>query len=639
MNVVVIAKAGQNFRQLACIRSRSEHELRFATRFQYEEWAAKTNRLDNPFPFILTCLVLGFTFVPSIGYDAANNTISKRRFDNELEIKQPHLVFDITDLKQIRYCFLLMGSFAWRFLDQQNTPRMTPLSASVFFTGGHHARKGVEATLYQNYDPFLDEIEVVDAYTLNAVWPEVEWMVLVGQVYDLVSNHPQANQYQSPAPVARPLSLQSQALTKFFNTISLGRLADFPRALKRVSQLYYFSSAAISMARAHPPCLVFPISREILGKALENMSEIDLSPFYDLTPKRLLHVLEKVMRSKNRLHVTSLSLSGNRLIDYKVLTTILNAFPNLKALHLLDTPRITFAKKMELLRETKVSEYHDSELYSLPFMSTIDSSRYDGVKYPHFLVTQVIYVIRRSPETSHLEEAYKAGLYGLNLQEVNLTLPSMVNGLANFIRVTSMPGTNRKHMSHGMRILAKSMAMSEIDGEMKIAPISNALFEFNLTSEDEGDKAEERTKNHRQTPRLLNVGKWNLMVICQSYKPDLTAVEEKFHQKYAFIRAESYAETYPNTNRGKKRKASVAFEEEKEPRLAVADIDEFLQMAAIGEEKKTMMQQARASWEKCTGSLDLQMCSKAEVMEVVKEAKLYVMMQDEEGKLSLRVFE
>ncbi|KAF7872291.1 hypothetical protein EAF04_003215 [Stromatinia cepivora] len=530
---------------------------------------------------------------------------------------------------------------------------MTPLSASVFFAGGHHCGQGFgmaqRVTPYQNYNEYLDNIRVIDVYTLSNAWPEGKWMIPVGEVYDLLSNQAQVNQHQPPVTVTGPLTLRSQAMTKFFNTSLLERSADFPRILDRVSVLPNFSSVTISITSANPRWSTFPNSRMLLAKALENKSQIDLSPFYDLTSKRVLLVLERAMIPENGRHVTSLNLSGNKLIDGTVLSKILNAFPNLQTLYLLDTPRIPLARKMQLLQGTKVSEYHDSELYSMPFKSAKGSFGYNGVKPPLSLVTQVIYVLSSKNNISDLHRDSMAssvaceGLFALNLQEINLNLPSMVNGLANFIRVTSYPGTDRTHLAHSTRILAKSMAMLEKGDEIKIAPISNALFQFKSTSkEDEGtENSEWKPFSYTlQAPRTTCDGKWNLIVVSQPYKAQPGALKYMFHQRYAFIRSEAYdAYTDKDTTTGQKRKASVAFAERNEPKLIVADIDQFLQMANVGEGNETMKQEARDNWDRCTSSLDLQMCGKAEVKEVAKEAKLSFAIRDEEGKPILKVFE
>lgn len=117
-----------------------------------------------------------------------------KEFDPDLDRSKPYLVFDITDLKDVGYCFFHVGSCKWNSLDQIYAPSMTPLSASVFFAGGHHASKsGRTMTPYQNYDNYLDQFRVIDAYTLSDAWPHGIWMVLVGDTYDLLSHYPQGS--------------------------------------------------------------------------------------------------------------------------------------------------------------------------------------------------------------------------------------------------------------------------------------------------------------------------------------------------------------------------------------------------------------------------------------------------------------
>ncbi|TGO79407.1 hypothetical protein BELL_0034g00290 [Botrytis elliptica] len=219
MRVVVIAKTSLGYLQLASIQNRHglihdvlfnlcaniikiysssanriqiQHELGSATLIRSRDDLTSNHRRQTMFPFIQTCLAIGFTFIPSIGYEAANDTISMEEFDPDLGRSRPYLVFDITNLKDIGYCFFHVGSFKWNSLGQMHAPCMTPLSASVFFAGGHHASKGRRTmTPYQNYDKSLDQFRVIDAHILSDTWPRGIWMVLVGDTYDLLSNHPQ----------------------------------------------------------------------------------------------------------------------------------------------------------------------------------------------------------------------------------------------------------------------------------------------------------------------------------------------------------------------------------------------------------------------------------------------------------------
>ncbi|KAF7933407.1 hypothetical protein EAE99_003292 [Botrytis elliptica] len=593
------------------------------------------------FPFIQTCLAIGFTFIPSIGYEAANDTISMEEFDPDLGRSRPYLVFDITNLKDIGYCFFHVGSFKWNSLGQMHAPCMTPLSASVFFAGGHHASKGRRTmTPYQNYDKSLDQFRVIHAHILGDTWPRGIWMVLVGDTYDLLSNHPQVNQNQS---VKGALSLQILAETKLFNELHLQTPANFRRFLDRASLLPRFFPTAISKSREKPLRLSrYYNSRELLGEALMTQSVIDLGYPYNLNSGHVLHILEKVMSSMNRGNVTALSLCGNNLISPAALETILAALPNLKDIYLLDTPGIPLGRKMEILQGTKVSGFHDSELYSMAFKPATGSLGYNKIEPPHFLVSQVIYALssdgkipgliaRKTKDSWPFEES----LHVLSLREVNLTLPFLINGFASFLRVLSNPDTNREQVSHGTRILAKTMAISEMNDEMKIAPIANNLFEFNLTRDkEEGDCW---INYYRQRPMATPSGKWNLIVVSQPYEPFPGAAKHSFRHRYAFIKAKEHG-AHAEANAGQECTGSVAFVKSYEPQLVVADFDRFLQQAVTGEKDEMIIKQARDFWKKGTGLLDLQRCNESEVEAIVKEAKFSFGIKDDNGRVMLKVF-
>ncbi|KAF7960045.1 hypothetical protein EAE96_001645 [Botrytis aclada] len=523
-----------------------------------------------------------------------------------------------------------------------HAPRMTPLSASVFFAGGHHAsRRGKTVKPYQNYNRYLDRIRVINAYTLSDAWPHGIWMVPVGDTYDLLSNHPQVNQNQS---VTGAPSLQNLARTKLFNELHLQGPAEFRRSLDRASLIPSFFSTIISDTRENPSRLSnYYNSRELLGEALETQSVIDLGHPYNLSSGHILHVLEKAMSSLNQGNVTALSLCGNNLISPAALETILAALPNLKDVYLLDTPGIPLWRKMEILQGTKISNVHDSELYSLAFKLATGSLGYNHIEPPHFLVSQVIYVLSCDEKISGLTSRRTAdsmpfyeGVRALSLREINLTLPFLINGFANFLRVLSNPDTNRNHVAHGTRILAKAMAISELKDEMKIAPIANNLFEFNLTRKEKKDK-ESHINYTRQNPRVTLPGKWNLIVVSQPIEPYPGAVKHVFRHRYAFIKAKAH-DADQEANAGQKFTGSAAFIESYEPQLVVADIDQFLQQVVTNEEDDMILRQARDFWEKGTSSLDLQRCSEAEVQEVAKEAKLSFGIRDDNGRIMWRVF-
>ncbi|KAF7885047.1 hypothetical protein EAF00_010865 [Botryotinia globosa] len=502
---------------------------------------------------------------------------------------------------------------------------MTPLSANVFLAGGHQAgRRRRVMTPYQNYDSYLDQFRVIDAYTLRDAWPHGIWMVLVGDSYDLLSNHPQVNQTQS---VTGALSLQILAETKLFNELHLQTRANFRQILDKASLLPNFLSKAISKSRENPLRLSrYHNSRELLGSALETQSFIDLGHPYNLSSGHIFHILKKAISSLNRENVTALSLCGNNSISPAALETILAALPKLEDIYLLDTSGISLWRKMQILQGTKVSGLYDSELYSMAFKPATGSLGYNHVDPPYFLVSQVIYVLSSEENISGLSSRsendswpFKEGVYALSLQEVNLTLPYLINGFANFLRVLSNPDTNRRHVAHGTRILAKTMAISEMKEEMKIAPIANNLSEFNLTRDEK--KGDSWVNFARQEPRETPSGKWNLVVVSQPYKQLPEAFKYSFRHKYAFIKAKEDG-THAEANAGQECTGSVAFVENYEPQLVVNDIDQFLQQAVTGEEDDRIIEKARDFWKRGTASLDFQRCSEAEVEVIAKEAKL-----------------
>ncbi|TGO40325.1 hypothetical protein BHYA_0039g00070 [Botrytis hyacinthi] len=265
----------------------------------------------------------------------------------------------------------------------------------------------------------------------------------------------------------------------------------------------------------------------------------------------------------------------------------------------------------------------------MAFKPAAGSLSYNRIDPPHFLVSQVIYVLSSDKNISGLSSRsttyswpFEEGVYALSLREVNLTLPFLINGIANFLRVLSNPDTNRRHVAHGTRILAKTMAISETNNEMKIAPIANNLSEFNLTRDEK--KGGSWVNYARQKPRATSPGEWNLMVVSQPYKQFPEAVKHSFRHRYAFIKAKEHG-THAEANAGQERTGSVAFIKNYEPQLVVNDIDQFIQQAVTGEEDDMIIEKARDFWKRGTAFLDLQRCSEAKVKVIAKEAKLVML--------------
>ncbi|TGO92545.1 hypothetical protein BPOR_0001g00300 [Botrytis porri] len=141
------------------------------------------------------------------------------------------------------------------------------------------------------------------------------------------------------------------------------------------------------------------------------------------------------------------------------------------------------------------------------------------------------------------------------------------------------------------------MAISELDGEMKIAPIANDLFEFDLTNDEKKDNS--RMNYTRQKPRVI------------------LPVKHSFRHRTAFIKAKAQI-AYAEANTGQKCTGSIAFVKNYETQLLVADIDQFLQQAVTGKEDDMIIKQARDFWKRGTTLLYLQRCSEAEVKAIAK---------------------
>jgi hypothetical protein len=83
-------------------------------------------------------------------------------------------------------------------------------------------------------------------------------------------------------------------------------------------------------------------------------------------------------------------LSGNGYLDDKTLEDILIKYPNLKCLHLLDTPQLELKTKLDLARKAKTLELWDTDLLPLPFRDNIETATPEFYSYIQPLVIQMI---------------------------------------------------------------------------------------------------------------------------------------------------------------------------------------------------------------------------------------------------------
>ncbi|TGO40324.1 hypothetical protein BHYA_0039g00040 [Botrytis hyacinthi] len=302
------------------------HELRHAARLKEEDWPrkigfAKVSVADIPFSFILTCLVVGAGLRAKDSYHAlVQNLPFNLSFDGS-DKKDGITVFNITEMTQVRYCF-------------------------------------------------LSSLPLIDGRALHSTWPDSSRRIMVQdggegewtRVEQVVAEEEISGQKESnsvDSEISEISSLRVSSLVKVLNSAIASSPSELPKILEKASLLPDYHPAANSKLYADPTDV---------SNFEQKENTIDLGPF-ELTTEQILEVLEEA--SKDSIDVVNLNFSGNLNITESFLKEILIKFPRLETLYLFNTPQISLEKKIGLLRGTTIQLY-DTELLALPFVKEDD---------------------------------------------------------------------------------------------------------------------------------------------------------------------------------------------------------------------------------------------------------------------------
>lgn len=163
---------------------------------------------------------------------------------------------------------------------------------------------------------------------------------------------------------APPLTLRKASMEKFLDEIFNCPIKELPARIERATLLPDFRPALKSAIFSRPKILAnSAAARYLFSQILETEERIDLGLF-ELLPNHITQVLEQPKKSGV---LKTLSLCGNQRINDASLVKLINDFPNLRSLYLLDTPQIPLASKIKILRDQEFLELFDTDLYALPF--------------------------------------------------------------------------------------------------------------------------------------------------------------------------------------------------------------------------------------------------------------------------------
>ncbi|KAL8650121.1 MAG: hypothetical protein Q9210_004004 [Variospora velana] len=323
-----------------------------------------------PFPFIMTCLILGASF----NVDGYFHGVLVEPFYmayNEGDNNNGITIFDITDLDNVRYCFVdFYGMESKREVDL-----MTPLSARTYLEAYYDLN---EADDEVGMLPLLDTFKGRDLVATSALmdtWPNGEWQDdPIEEATDSPANrssgdgsaatageNPDRTQLKEPAASLqkdKTKSLRDQSMDSLLDLLldpsqdpsalmaEVEILTDFvPKLHRRL----YDQAATLSPSAPH---LI------LLEKALQQDVNVDLSPFKLLSVDHLSKLVAKLcngtMRSLNLSDMPDLTeedlvlILGGHFTSTKQAEGVIassgklgETMGNIASIILLDTPKIS----------------------------------------------------------------------------------------------------------------------------------------------------------------------------------------------------------------------------------------------------------------------------------------------------------
>jgi hypothetical protein len=146
-----------------------EHELRWAKTLGENDWDADEPYI--PFPFILTCLVLGASFNEKEGYYYKVQRLPFNLPFDEGDNNDGITVLDISDLGNVKYCFVdYQGMESAREVEM-----MTPVEASEYLWAYYDEGNEQFQRAFGELVKTFKGRDLVDARALDSAWPSDDW--------------------------------------------------------------------------------------------------------------------------------------------------------------------------------------------------------------------------------------------------------------------------------------------------------------------------------------------------------------------------------------------------------------------------------------------------------------------------------
>lgn len=233
------------------------------------EWGRRDLPLPCPFPFITTCVIVGASCNPYLAYHgSAHEDLSSMPRFNERQSSGIIIVLDITELGNLRYCFLDVCGMK----SARKVPLHTPLNASTYLRA-HYDDNSENFLRNRTVTDRLDNHALVDLTTLADCWPDEDWQTTAVGGDSKVGPRTGSNKVSVPSLRTPSQNTLFQYLVSSEEPPDLTlldqpmRFHDFSRDLQR-----YLTENADALSNS-------PVAVELLKKAFWGEKVFDFTPF------------------------------------------------------------------------------------------------------------------------------------------------------------------------------------------------------------------------------------------------------------------------------------------------------------------------------------------------------------------------
>ena len=215
------------------------------------------------------------------------------------------VVIDITSPEKPRYGFLWLGADMPRTQYPAKIPPLKVLDAKSYVTGYYNAAELVEHDVVSILQQFED-FPLINAATVNSLW----------RCSTFSDSPASANRSTTSVEDAvRSLSLRETTMSEVVKAMFEGDPSKLPNYAE-AEQLSDFNTKVMAALTKEPSLLRSPSGFSLLLNAVKGTSELNLTPFEDISVAEVLRIVTVAASSGSKLSIT-LWLPENLIDNYR----------------------------------------------------------------------------------------------------------------------------------------------------------------------------------------------------------------------------------------------------------------------------------------------------------------------------------